>query len=261
MKAHREFSAESMAPWIDRLVSGELDDASRRRLLHWLDADPRRWRQCGLAFLEAQSWEQAFGPANCEREFNVSPSLASSAERLAFLGPTLSKSDAPTSGAHPAPAAHRHRARPGMAWIAVAASVLASFAAGYATKFSTSRPAGVPNQESLAKVSKDQPHERSQSGAGAKRPPKKPVPSGAPSKPAARFAREFLIPVSADGATKPGAGGTLDVVPEHVVQQWRRRGYRLTQGKKFLPAYLTDGRRVVVPVASIELEYVGPEYQ
>src|SRR5579872_1449138 len=46
---------------LDRLVCGELDEGARRRLLAWLEAEPLRWRLCGVAFLEAQTWSQAFG--------------------------------------------------------------------------------------------------------------------------------------------------------------------------------------------------------
>jgi hypothetical protein len=47
---------------IDRLVDGELPDAERRQLLLRLEAEPDGWRRCALAFLEAQSWREAFTP-------------------------------------------------------------------------------------------------------------------------------------------------------------------------------------------------------
>jgi anti-sigma factor RsiW len=47
---------------IDRLVDGELPDAERRELLRRLEAEPGGWRRCALAFLEAQSWREAFAP-------------------------------------------------------------------------------------------------------------------------------------------------------------------------------------------------------
>lgn len=47
---------------IDRLVDGELPDAERRQLLLRLDAEPDGWRRCALAFLEAQTWREAFTP-------------------------------------------------------------------------------------------------------------------------------------------------------------------------------------------------------
>jgi hypothetical protein len=47
---------------IDRLVDGELPDAERRALLLRLEHEPDGWRRCALAFLEAQSWREAFAP-------------------------------------------------------------------------------------------------------------------------------------------------------------------------------------------------------
>ena len=39
---------------IDRLVAGSLPDAERRTLLLRIETEPDGWRQCALAFLEAQ---------------------------------------------------------------------------------------------------------------------------------------------------------------------------------------------------------------
>ena len=44
---------------LDRLVDGELPDTQRRELLTSLEQQPDGWRQCALAFLEAQSWGEA----------------------------------------------------------------------------------------------------------------------------------------------------------------------------------------------------------
>ncbi len=44
---------------LDRLVDGELADGERREVLRTLERQPDGWRQCALAFLEAQSWGDA----------------------------------------------------------------------------------------------------------------------------------------------------------------------------------------------------------
>lgn len=43
----------------DRLVDGELPEPERREVLLSLDRQPDGWRQCALAFLEAQTWGQS----------------------------------------------------------------------------------------------------------------------------------------------------------------------------------------------------------
>jgi len=44
---------------LDRLVDGELAETERREVLRTLERQPDGWRQCALAFLEAQSWGEA----------------------------------------------------------------------------------------------------------------------------------------------------------------------------------------------------------
>jgi hypothetical protein len=44
---------------LDRLVDGELAEIERREVLQTLERQPDGWRQCALAFLEAQSWGEA----------------------------------------------------------------------------------------------------------------------------------------------------------------------------------------------------------
>jgi len=44
---------------LDRLVDGELAEGERREVLRTLERQPDGWRQCALAFLEAQSWGEA----------------------------------------------------------------------------------------------------------------------------------------------------------------------------------------------------------
>src|SRR5438105_30021 len=56
-----EFSLRDQAfdPQVfDRLVDGELADGERREVLETLERQPDGWRQCALAFLEAQTWGQ-----------------------------------------------------------------------------------------------------------------------------------------------------------------------------------------------------------
>src|ERR1043165_9690073 len=56
------WASEAQLPnLLDLLVCGDLGEAARQRVLEWLEEDPVRWRLCGLAFLEAQTWSEALG--------------------------------------------------------------------------------------------------------------------------------------------------------------------------------------------------------
>lgn len=61
MTKHQDESPADEERLLDLLVDGELDDARRRELLLKLENTPGGWRNCALAFLEAQSWRQELG--------------------------------------------------------------------------------------------------------------------------------------------------------------------------------------------------------
>ena len=52
---------------LDRLADGELADDDRSLLLASLDDQPGAWRDCALAFLEAQQFRHEFGAMARER--------------------------------------------------------------------------------------------------------------------------------------------------------------------------------------------------
>jgi hypothetical protein len=43
---------------LDRLVTGDLGEPERTGLIQFLEEYPEHWRDCGLAFLEAQLWSE-----------------------------------------------------------------------------------------------------------------------------------------------------------------------------------------------------------
>src|SRR5262245_14442224 len=76
MNTNTTVADDNFPSLLDRLVCGELDEMARGHVLDWLEQDPARWRVCGLAFLEAQTWSQALGDA-CVG--TISPVLPASA--------------------------------------------------------------------------------------------------------------------------------------------------------------------------------------
>jgi hypothetical protein len=63
------------------------------------------------------------------------------------------------------------------------------------------------------------------------------------------------IPVHALTTPTPESGGIN--ISEYDRQKWERRGYQLSKEKRFLPAELPDGKKVVVPVEQVKASYVG----
>ncbi len=107
---------------IDRLVGGELPEDARRALLLRLDAAPDGWRQCALAFLEAQMWRESFAQLE----------TAASAERPM-----------------PAPVMHASKSKLGRRlaqWSVLAACIAVAFVLGWSTKPIPSTPRSAQTQ-------------------------------------------------------------------------------------------------------------------
>src|SRR5262245_58950532 len=88
MKTNTTVADDNFPSLVDRLVCGELDETARGRVLAWLEEEPARWRVCGLAFLEAQTWSQALKDVSVGTMAPVLPAgaVASRASRTADTG-------------------------------------------------------------------------------------------------------------------------------------------------------------------------------
>jgi hypothetical protein len=105
-----EFGGSLESRSLDRLVDGSLPEAERRKLLLQLESEPEGWRRCALAFLEAQTWREAFAP------------LAAAASAAAPANLAIRTGSPPP---------HWRRA---VRWVALAACILAGFALGWASR-------------------------------------------------------------------------------------------------------------------------------
>jgi len=60
MTNHDADLGPSIQVLIDRMIDGEMSPQQLRTCIERLDSAPDGWRRCALAFLEAQSWGEAF---------------------------------------------------------------------------------------------------------------------------------------------------------------------------------------------------------
>lgn len=214
---------------IDRLASGELDDAGRQNLFEWLDADPRRWRRCALALLEARELEMALADWNA-----AVPRPAPTFPPTGRVG-TAHRFD---SRHVTAQAGHRRLGNV----MALAASLLLAFGLGIGgrglwmdqtplvvqiTPKDSAGDTGPGTSEEQLVVSEEQPIVN------------QPAPGPA------------IMPAA---ATKIGAA---DLISPYVRSVLERRGYEIESRHAVLPAVLPDGRRVMLPVDQFQLRYVG----
>jgi hypothetical protein len=240
---------------IDRVVDGALSPAELRDAVAELDSIAGGWRQCALAFLEAQSWGEIFR--------QVSDSVAK---------PRLAVTAEPGWGS-PLSALTTRRRWTGFS--RAAAIALVAFAVGWLGHgLSTSDSVASGRGRLAASESKN---------VGVESGPKPPaVPASMPGPfdpgalaqlpvdrlPTVREVARLRIGSSDESAAEvpilagPGVSKRwlIDQPPpisEHLQAVWRQQGYQLQQTRQFVSVPLADGHRAAVPVDHVQLRYVG----
>lgn len=229
------------AQLLDMLVDGELSEPQRRELLRGLDQTPDGWRRCALAFLEAQCWKKELG---------------------GMAGEARSVAEPP----RPSRRSRRSWAR----WsrgLVLAASLLIAVGAGVLLREVWSRPAPGGGQFAAGR-SEPAPKE-------AASPARSVLAGGGPQSTAPW---EMVTLTSAGGG--PPAGPPLrlpaqprdrvddewlrslpSAIPPEVLRALENTGHEVRQSRQVLRLPMPDGRRLVVPLDQVEMEYRGrPAY-
>jgi hypothetical protein len=204
---------------LDLLVDGELPEDDRRSLLGQLDHEPDGWRRCALAFLEAQTWKQAFG---------------------AIARPSVEPI------AKPQPASDKGWGRYGSTFLAVAGSILFALALGIHMR----------STGSLTTTTMNAPAMPVRQGPGAANPWQMVTLTafgdrdGAP--------QSFQLPAAEGNRIDEAWLQSIPspVSPE-MLQALQQSGHEIRQRRQLLPVEMQDGRRLVVPVDEVEIRNVG----
>jgi hypothetical protein len=217
----------------DRLVDGELSPGERRQLLDSLDNQPDGWRRCALSFLEAQSWRESLGQLvrgdgeDCDSQKSLAPAMDASA---------------------------RKGLKHGMAWVAVAASLLIAFTLGTITR-NGGGPIAVNNAGNVGPPIADV------------------VPPPRVNEPGATTSTDALTLFVRDdaGRTRPLRVPLVDAatlekqlgwqfqsgVPADVRAQLQNRGFDVRSKQSYAPLWLENGRPMFVPVEDTQIVPVG----
>jgi hypothetical protein len=209
----------------DRLVDGELPSDERRRLLASLDDRPGAWRQCAIAFLEAQSWKSDFGQIVHESTLPLSQRAVGRVDRkrqplYKFAG-----------------------------GLAIAAGLLAAFALGL---LSGSGGGGIADGN-LTGEKKTQLLVENVDTPGS------PSPAAAAQNSRDVFtfwvndrdgsARQVHVPLVDAAALDRQLGVEFrSGLPAEVREQLRERGYDIQSTRRYAPLWFDNGRSLVVPV-------------
>jgi hypothetical protein len=214
---------------LERLVAGELDAQDRAGLVSWLEEDLVRWRLCGLAFLEAQTWADALGG----------------------WMPTHQAARKPAALTRPNPP--QSRSRRWAATLVSAASLLVAFALGLAARDIAGRETQLAHGGNQANGVDESAvgtmDSRDVRGSAANHPVLASV--SVRQDWAFGTAGAIQIPVVPRTSRFEPPSATATEIPEYVREQWERRGFELTSERRFLFAELPDGEQIVVPVDQV----------
>jgi anti-sigma factor RsiW len=231
---------------LDRLVDGELTDEEEREVLLQLEQDPRGWRRCALAFLEARCWQREMG--------RVRQHVGADC-----LGARLTRLDQEQRLAATRPPGKR-------GWGVWALTVAATFVLA----FSVGRL--LPNSwnQDAAPAMLAQPKTQDSLPQTLVARPSLPETEAMP---AASFAaqngpignltlvdstgREFAVPVY---DWEPGKADQIiygsSPLPPDLLRGLQR--HQVRQYQRYVPVKLGDGRQVVVPVQELDIVRVRP---
>ena len=240
---------------LDRLADGELSESQRTELLNSLDQEPDGWRRCALAFLEAQCWRKELGG----------------------LRQTVTAGQAPVlSTVAPSPRPIKRRSSPfGLAGTlaAMAATFLLFLGAGVLWQHSGNRLAnffGAAGSNQIAsKMGENSATTPSGTQTAIAQTDSQPKNASEPWQwvrlsPAGSSDSDQTVQLPAiqrDRMDEQWLQSLPSSIPENVVQALHRNGYRVQTQQELMPMPLKDGRRLVVPVDKVQLQYVGnPTY-
>lgn len=231
---------------LDRLVSGDLDEATRNALLRYLEQNPAQWRECALAFLEAQLWSEAL---------NSTPSAARFVAQVPIAA--VVENDAATVVATHYRVNQPRRPR---AWVnlATAAVVLIAFASGWLLEKANRMVASGSNGSSDVSW---------ESNADPADNPVLPQPTETAETDIVWATRELPRSSSLPGARLQiplNLKGTSQAEPElklstYEKQLLARRGLEVAKQRRFINANLPDGTAVAVPIDQIVVKRVNNE--
>lgn len=235
MNQNHSDPSEEIVGLLERLACGDLDEPSRGRVLRWLEEEPARWRLCGVAFLEAQTWSQAL-----ERSPVPEPWAAT---------PNVKVADRPSR-------VDQRPRRPIVRRPVMAVLLLAAFGLGMAVHnfgfpagTRTAAPIATDGTPSTGSPRPEQDDSR-EAASGEAILAEVDVQAGG------RFGAQAPVRIPVVPADQ-GAGDDNGVdIPEYLKQQWERRGYKVSLERRYVFARLPDGQKVAVPVEKFHVNPV-----
>lgn len=202
---------------LDLLVDNELSLAERRELLGRLDEQPDGWRRCALAFLEAQAWQTEL--------------------------PEVTRAAAEPMPGESEPGPRRGGSLGWSNYLSLAASFLLAFGLGLWMRGAGTTPANPqPSNPGVAQTQAGGNAQLASDGlAGALTVP----------------GSEQPVPVYVgSGYDEQWLRNQPSAVPPSLLESLEQMGH-VRQNRQLVPVDLEDGRRVIVPVDQVDVQFTG----
>ena len=242
-------STENDPIW-ERLVDGELSGKEYQELLTSCEEDPRRWRRCALAFLEAQAWGREF--RGLEKDisgysYNDTESCVRTAGQAGSGTQTLVDNRVSLP---PVSLGQKRLVRS----LTLAACLLIAFFLGFllpknSDPIEVASPEIQPNVESFAE---ELPAQDSLSYITL-------VIDG----PAGSPQQRFQLPViQTDESIDQLLSSQSSSIPPALLSVLKNLGHEVHREREFLPVTLEDGRNIIVPVENLRIRPASaPRFQ
>ncbi len=217
----------------DLLVDDELSESQRGELLRRLEQMPDGWRRCALAFLEAQCWKKELGVVAREPQSRV----------VAAPAPTFPK-----------------RA-PLFRWgtlLAMAASFLVALGLGFLWREGWQGRTTFPGQVADVLSKPQRPSLAGNPASGASQAPAWQMVTLAADRGQGNDGESIRLPaVERDRIDQDWLRSIPASIPPEVVRAFKNTGHEVHQSRQLVPLPMQDGRRLVVPLDQVDVEYVG----
>lgn len=228
--------------WLDRLADGELDEASRRSLMEWLDEEPIRWRHCALTILESKEFERTI--VDWAAAATVSASHVVQQVNL----PSHLQNTSSANGLHRQAGPVRWRS-----FSVAAVAAIFTFASGMIVDRCWNAGSHLAD---TSPRSHSQSPEWSNQTANDDR-----MPSNTQQiTPDVAHRREVVsdsVAVTGNSGSPATVPARSAMLPDYVRGQLERQGYRVNSQQKLVSVVLPDGEQMTIPVEEWKFQYAG----
>lgn len=231
-----EFDPRNLDEQIDLLVDDELSEPHRGELLRRLDLLSDGWRRCALAFLEAQCWKKELG------------ALAQTPQPIAAPATPVSRQP--------------ERWFPWGTVLAMAASFLVALGLGGLWRGAWQGLSPLGGQVATVTQDPQRPSSVDSPAPASGRAPAWQMVTLAADRGQGEGDESIRLPaIERDRIDEDWLRSLPASIPPEVIRALKNTGHEVRQSRQLVPVQMPDGRRLVVPLDQVDLQYVGrPSY-